>query len=68
MTRTASIVCASCSCTHVDKIKEGETFFEANARLRAQLADKCPREHSAVRVAFPMRGETSRDRTPSVGM
>lgn len=50
-----SMFCPSCSVTKYDEPKEGEAYFDAKARLRADLRDNCPRARDATAGRCPMR-------------
>ncbi len=49
------IRCPSCSASERGEIQEGERYFAAKARLRADLGEKCPRAGHATESRCPMR-------------
>ena len=52
-----SLLCPSCTVTVTDAQKPGETLFQAKARLRVELAGKCPR--AGTQVKCPMGAPTA---------
>lgn len=49
------IRCPSCSYTESGPINPSEDLYRAKARLRAELGEKCPRQHTTTQVRCPMR-------------
>lgn len=47
--------CPSCSSVERGEQQDGEAFFAAKQRLRAALAQKCPRAGHTTEARCPMR-------------
>lgn len=50
----AHFICPSCTSQCRDELQDGETLFQAKARLRAKMAARCPRQEATAHLC-PMR-------------